>query len=58
MERFIGILGIFAILGIAYLMSNNKKNIDLKLVAWGLGLIIIWYFYFSNTIWKTYILMV
>ncbi len=38
MERFIGILGIFAILGIAYLMSNNKKNIDLRVVAWGLGL--------------------
>jgi len=38
MERFIGILGIFAILGIAYLMSNNKKNIDLRVVTWGLGL--------------------
>ena len=29
MERFIGILGMLAILGIAYVMSNNKKNIDL-----------------------------
>ena len=38
MERFTGILGILAILGIAYLMSNNKKNIDLRLVIWGLGL--------------------
>ena len=38
MERFIGILGIFVILGIAYLMSNNKKNIDLRVVTWGLGL--------------------
>ena len=38
MDRFIGILGIIAILGIAYLMSNNKKNIDLRLVIWGLGL--------------------
>ena len=38
MERFIGILGIIAILGIAYLMSNNKKNIDLRVVTWGLGL--------------------
>ena len=38
MERFIGILGIFAILGIAYLMSNNKNKIDLKIVVWGLGL--------------------
>ena len=38
MERFIGILGIFTILGVAYLMSNNKKNIDLRIVTWGLGL--------------------
>ena len=38
MERFIGILGIIAILAIAYLMSNNKKNIDLRIVIWGLGL--------------------
>ena len=38
MERFIGILGIFAILGIAYFLSNNRKNIDLRLVTWGLGL--------------------
>ena len=38
MERFIGILGIFAILGIAFLMSNNKRNIDLRIILWGLGL--------------------
>tara|TARA_B100001121_G_scaffold306969_1_gene327518 strand:+ start:2743 stop:3975 length:1233 start_codon:yes stop_codon:yes gene_type:complete len=38
MERFTGILGMIAILGIAYLMSNDKKNIDLRLIIWGLGL--------------------
>ena len=38
MERFIGIGGIIAILGIAYLLSNNKNNINLKVVFWGLGL--------------------
>jgi len=38
MNRFIGILGIIAILGIAYLLSNNKKNIDIRLIIWGLGL--------------------
>ena len=38
MERYTGILGIFTILGIAYLMSNNKKHIDLRIVTWGLGL--------------------
>ena len=38
MERFTGRLGMIAILGIAYLMSNDKKNIDLRLIIWGLGL--------------------
>ena len=38
MNRFIGILGIFAILGIAYLLSNDKKNINLRIIIWGLGL--------------------
>jgi len=38
MNRFIGILGILAILGIAYLLSNNKKNIDKRLIIWGLSL--------------------
>ncbi|MAV63971.1 MAG: NupC/NupG family nucleoside CNT transporter [Candidatus Marinimicrobia bacterium] len=38
MERLIGILGIFTILGIAFIMSNNRKNINLRIVIWGLGL--------------------
>ncbi len=38
MERFTGILGILAILGIAFLFSNNKKKINYRLVASGLGL--------------------
>ena len=38
MDRFTGILGILLLLGIAYLMSNNRKKIDYKLVGWGLGL--------------------
>ena len=38
MERFISIFGVLAILGIAYLLSNNKKNIDTKLILWGLSL--------------------
>ena len=37
-NRFIGIFGIFAILFLAYLLSNNKKNIDKKLVIWGISL--------------------
>ena len=38
MNRFIGILGILVILAIAYLLSNDKKNINLRIVIWGLGL--------------------
>ena len=38
MNKYIGIIGVFAILGIAYLLSNNKKNIDFRLIIWGLGL--------------------
>ena len=38
MERLTGLLGILLMLGIAFLMSNNRKRIDYKLVLWGLGL--------------------
>ena len=38
MYKFIGVLGIFAILGIAYLLSNNKSKINKKVVLWGLSL--------------------
>ena len=33
-----GILGIFTLLTIAYLLSNNKQKIDYKLVIWGLSI--------------------
>lgn len=36
--RFIGILGIVTLLGIAFLMSNNRKKINLRTVIWGLML--------------------
>jgi CNT family concentrative nucleoside transporter len=38
MGRFTGFLGIFAILIIAYLFSENRRKIGIKTVAWGLGL--------------------
>ena len=38
MERFIGLIGIIALLGIAYLLSNNKKAIDKKCILWGMSL--------------------
>jgi concentrative nucleoside transporter, CNT family len=38
MERFTGLLGIIVLLGIAFLMSNNRKKINKKLILWGLTL--------------------
>jgi len=38
MHRFIGVLGILFVLGMAFLMSNNRRSIRYKTVAWGLGL--------------------
>ncbi len=38
MDRFQGLFGILLILGIAYACSNNKKKINYRLVACGLGL--------------------
>ena len=38
MERYTGILGILVLLGIAYLLSNNKKAIKPRIVIWGMSL--------------------
>ena len=38
MNRLIGFVGVFTILGLAYLLSNNKKKIDTKLILWGISL--------------------
>ena len=38
MTQYFGIIGIIALLGIAYAMSNNRKAIDKSIIAWGLGL--------------------
>jgi concentrative nucleoside transporter, CNT family len=38
MGRFTGILGLLAMLGLAYMFSTNRRAIRLKTVAWGLGL--------------------
>ncbi len=38
MGRFQGLIGIILILGLAYLFSNNKKKINYRLVASGIGL--------------------
>jgi CNT family concentrative nucleoside transporter len=38
MGRLAGLLGIAAILGVAYILSTDRKAIRLKTVAWGIGL--------------------
>jgi CNT family concentrative nucleoside transporter len=38
MDRYIGILGIFSLLLIAYAISNNRKAINWRIVFWGLGI--------------------
>ena len=38
MERFTGLIGIVLILGIAYLMSSNRKAINYRTVGVGLAL--------------------
>ena len=38
MERFQGLFGVALILGLAWLVSNNKKKINYRLVATGIGL--------------------
>jgi CNT family concentrative nucleoside transporter len=38
MEHFTGLLGVVGILGLAFLLSNNRKRINMRLVLSGLGL--------------------
>ncbi len=38
MNKLIGVIGVFAILGLAYLLSNNKNKIDKRLILWGISL--------------------
>src|SRR5213594_63276 len=38
MGRFTGVLGMAVILGLAWLLSTNRRSIKLKTIAWGLGL--------------------
>ena len=38
MQRFTGLLGLAVILAVAYLLSRDRKAIQLRIVAWGLGL--------------------
>ncbi|HKV03893.1 MAG TPA: nucleoside transporter C-terminal domain-containing protein [Candidatus Acidoferrales bacterium] len=44
MHRFVGILGVVAMLGLAYLFSTNRRAVRYKTVAWGLGLQVVFAF--------------
>lgn len=49
MERLVSVLGCFVLLGIAWLLSNNKRQINYRVVFWGLLLQLI----FAVVILKT-----
>src|SRR5210317_314736 len=36
--RFIGIVGVLALVGLAWAMSYNRREVRLRVVFWGLGL--------------------
>jgi concentrative nucleoside transporter, CNT family len=38
MGRFVGVLGLATMMGLAYIFSTNRRAIKLKTVLWGLGL--------------------
>lgn len=38
MNRAVSFLGLFALIGICYLLSDNRSKINWRLVAWGMGL--------------------
>ena len=45
----IGILGIVVLLGIAFALSNNRKQVNYRIVGWGLGLQIIFALFILKT---------
>ena len=49
MDRFIGVIGIAVLLSIAYVMSNNRKAISMRIVLWGLGLQLIFAIFILKT---------
>ena len=48
-ERLIGLIGIFLLLMIAFLLSNNKSKINYRTVGWGFGLQFIFAFLILKT---------
>ncbi len=56
MDRWIGILGILLILGVAYLFSTNRRAIRWRTIAWGIGLQILFAFAVLRWPWGQYAL--
>ena len=56
MDRWIGILGILLILGVAYLSSTNRRAIRWRTIAWGIGLQILFAFAVLRWPWGQYAL--
>ncbi|HUK31042.1 MAG TPA: NupC/NupG family nucleoside CNT transporter [Candidatus Acidoferrum sp.] len=51
MARFTGLLGLATMLGLAFLMSSNRRAIKLKTVLWGLGLQTVFAFFVLRVDW-------
>ena len=48
-QKIIGFFGIFVLLGIAWLFSNNKKKVNFRIIIWGILLQIIFAFLILKT---------
>lgn len=44
MHRLVGVLGLLTMMGVAWLLSTNRRAIRLKTIGWGLGLQIVFAF--------------
>ena len=55
MEQFTGLIGVIVLLGIAYLLSNDRKMVDTNIIIWGLGLQISFAFIILKTSLGKYI---
>src|SRR5271169_4699701 len=51
MGRFTGLLGLATMLGLAFLMSSNRRAIKLKTILWGLGLQTVFAFFVLRIDW-------
>lgn len=49
MERFTGLIGIVVLLTIAFALSNNRKQINMRIIGWGLGLQVIFAIFILKT---------